>query len=78
MTNLQGEKNGKAFMSLPKLKRTNNMATKQKETPKAKSLGEVTQQNVEHTKTLKAIKDSVGMIWLTMVGYIVYLEFFKG
>jgi hypothetical protein len=54
------------------------MATKQKETPKAKSLGEVTQQDVEHTKTLKAIKDSVGMIWLTMVGYIVYLEFFKG
>lgn len=78
MTNLQGEKNGKAFMSLPKLKRNNNMATKQKETPKAKSLGKVTEQNIEHTKTLKAIKDSVGMIWITMVGYIVYLEFFKG
>jgi len=26
----------------------------------------------------KNIKDQVGLIWLTMVGYIIYLEFFKG
>ena len=25
----------------------------------------------------KQMKDQVGMIWLTMVGYIIYLEFFK-
>ncbi len=29
-------------------------------------------------KDIKNIKDMVGVIWLTMVGYIIYLEFFKG
>jgi hypothetical protein len=27
-------------------------------------------------KDIKNIKDQVGLIWLTMVGYIIYLEFF--
>ena len=27
---------------------------------------------------IKNIKDMVGVIWLTIVGYIIYLEFFKG
>jgi len=59
---------------------TAKTATK-KATPAPKSLGSMTSADVvtsEHAKTLKAIKDSVGMIWLTMVGYIIYLEFFKG
>ncbi len=30
-------------------------------------------QNKVHQQT----KDMVGLIWLTMVGYIVYVEFFK-
>ena len=25
----------------------------------------------------KSLRDQIGMIWLTMVGYIVYIEFFK-
>jgi len=25
----------------------------------------------------KGLRDQIGLIWLTMVGYIVYLEFFK-
>ena len=29
-------------------------------------------------KDIKNIKDQVGLIWLIMVGYIIYLEFFKG
>jgi hypothetical protein len=29
-------------------------------------------------ENIKNIKDMVGVIWLTMVGYIIYLEFFKG
>ena len=29
-------------------------------------------------KDIKNIKDQVGLIWLTMVLYIVYVEFFKG
>lgn len=29
-------------------------------------------------KDIKNIKDQVGLIWLTMVVYIIYLEFFKG
>jgi len=29
-------------------------------------------------KDIKNIKDQVGLIWLTMVAYIIYLEFFKG
>jgi len=29
-------------------------------------------------KDIKNVKDQVGLIWLTMVGYIIYLEFFKG
>ena len=29
-------------------------------------------------KLTKGLRDQIGMIWLTMVGYIVYLEFFKG
>ena len=29
-------------------------------------------------KDVKTIKDQVGLIWLTMVGYIIYVEFFKG
>ena len=29
-------------------------------------------------KDIKNIKDQVGLIWLTMAGYIIYLEFFKG
>jgi hypothetical protein len=29
-------------------------------------------------KDIKNIKDQVGLIWLTMVSYIIYLEFFKG
>ena len=29
-------------------------------------------------KDIKNIKDQVGLIWLTIVGYIKYLEFFKG
>ncbi len=29
-------------------------------------------------ENIKNIKDMVGLIWLTMVGYIIYLEFFKG
>ena len=29
-------------------------------------------------KDIKNIKDMVGVVWLTMVGYIIYLEFFKG
>ena len=29
-------------------------------------------------KDIKNIKDQVGLKWLTMVGYIIYLEFFKG
>jgi hypothetical protein len=57
---------------------TTKKATTKKETPKAKHYYVINEEKVEHTKTLKAIKDSVGMIWLTMVGYIVYLEFFKG
>ena len=59
---------------------TAKKATTKKATtkPAAKSLGTVVESNTEHTKTLKAIKDSVGMIWITMVAYIVYLEFFKG
>ena len=28
-------------------------------------------------KVTKQLKDSVGLIWLTMVGYIIYLEFIK-
>ena len=28
-------------------------------------------------KTSKKISDQVGLIWLTIVGYIIYLEFFK-
>ena len=28
-------------------------------------------------KTSKKIIDQVGLIWLTIVGYIIYLEFFK-
>ena len=28
-------------------------------------------------KITSTLKDLVGLIWLTMVGYIVYLEFFK-
>ena len=28
-------------------------------------------------KITNTLKDQVGLIWLTMVGYIVYLEFFK-
>ena len=30
-------------------------------------------QNLVHTQTI----DTVRLIWLTMVGYIIYLEFFK-
>ena len=29
-------------------------------------------------KKLKGIRDNIGMIWLTLVVYIVYIEFFKG
>ncbi len=29
-------------------------------------------------ENIKNIKDMVGVVWLTMVGYIIYLEFFKG
>jgi len=29
-------------------------------------------------KLTNSLKDQVGLIWLTMIGYIVYLEFFKG
>ena len=29
-------------------------------------------------KNINNIKDMVGVIWLTMVAYIIYLEFFKG
>jgi len=29
-------------------------------------------------KDIKNIKDQVGLIWITIVGYITYLEFFKG
>jgi hypothetical protein len=29
-------------------------------------------------ENIKNIKDMVGVIWLTMVGCIIYLEFFKG
>ena len=29
-------------------------------------------------ENIKNIKDMVGVIWLTMVGYIIYLELFKG
>ena len=29
-------------------------------------------------KDIKNIKDQLGLIWLTMVFYIVYVEFFKG
>ena len=29
-------------------------------------------------KDIKNTKDQVGLIWLTMLGYIIYLEFFKG
>jgi len=29
-------------------------------------------------KDIKNIKDQIVLIWLTMVGYIIYLEFFKG
>ena len=29
-------------------------------------------------KLTKGLRDQVGLIWLTMVGYIVYLEFFPG
>jgi len=29
-------------------------------------------------KDIKNIKDQIALIWLTMVGYIIYLEFFKG
>jgi len=29
-------------------------------------------------ENIKNIKDMVGVIWLIMVGYIIYLEFFKG
>jgi len=25
----------------------------------------------------KQLKDAVGLIWLTMVGYIIYVEFYK-
>ena len=28
-------------------------------------------------KTSKKIIDQVGLIWLTILGYIIYLEFFK-
>ena len=28
-------------------------------------------------KTFKKISDQVGLIWLTILGYIIYLEFFK-
>ena len=28
-------------------------------------------------KTSKKISDQVGLIWLTIVGFIIYLEFFK-
>lgn len=26
---------------------------------------------------MKGLRDQIGLIWLTMVGYIIYLEFFK-
>ena len=29
-------------------------------------------------KDIKNIKDMVGVIWLTIVGYIIYVEFFNG
>ena len=29
-------------------------------------------------KQLKGIRDNIGMIWLTLVVYIVYIEFIKG
>ena len=29
-------------------------------------------------RDIKNIKDQVGLIWLTIIGYIIYLEFFKG
>jgi len=29
-------------------------------------------------KLTNSLKNQVGLIWLTMIGYIVYLEFFKG
>ena len=29
-------------------------------------------------KNINNIKDMVGVIWLTMVAYIIYLAFFKG
>jgi hypothetical protein len=32
----------------------------------------------ENINNINNIKDMVGVIWLTMVGYIIYLEFFKG
>jgi len=32
----------------------------------------------ENIKNIKNIKDTARVIWLTMVGYIIYLEFFKG
>ena len=32
--------------------------------------------NIE--KHLIRIRDNIGMIWLTLVVYIVYIEFFKG
>ena len=28
-------------------------------------------------RTSKKISDQVGLIWLTILGYIIYLEFFK-
>ena len=28
-------------------------------------------------KTSKKISDQIGLIWLTVLGYIIYLEFFK-
>ena len=32
-------------------------------------------EKLEHNS--KKISDQVGLIWLTIVGYIIYLEFFK-
>lgn len=28
-------------------------------------------------KLTKGLRDQIGLIWLTIVGYIIYLEFFK-
>jgi len=38
----------------------------------------MTEKDYNMEKDIEKIKDQIGLIWLTMICYIIYLEFFKG